>query len=85
MSASEPIELSRIYPTPPSVENNEGEKFEDVKMARIDGSDQLVSGLLWENVSLQKIDVYKLSVMVTAISRSPTLIAAKVSRSQNGL
>ena len=50
LSASEPIELSRIYPTPPSVENNEGEKFDDVKMARLDGSDRLVSGLLWENV-----------------------------------
>lgn len=53
LSASEPIELSRIYPTPPSVENNEGEKFDEVKMSRITGgADQLVSGLLWENVSL---------------------------------
>jgi hypothetical protein len=46
LSASEPIELSRIYPTPPSVENNEGEKFEEVKMTRMDGSDNSVSGLM---------------------------------------
>ena len=48
---SEPIELSMIYPTPPSVENTEGEKYEDVKMARVDGSDPMVSAYLWENVS----------------------------------
>lgn len=50
LSASEPIELSRIYPTPPSVENNEGEKFEEVKMTRTDGNDNLVSGFLLESV-----------------------------------
>lgn len=50
LSASEPIELSRIYPTPPSVENSEGEKFEDLKMSRASGADSLVSGVLLENV-----------------------------------
>ena len=33
LSATEPIELSRIYPTPPSVENTEGEKFDEIKMS----------------------------------------------------
>lgn len=51
LSASEPIELSRIYPTPPSVENTEGEKFDDVKMTRVDRSECEVTGLLWDSVS----------------------------------
>ena len=52
LSATEPIELSRIYPTPPSVENTEGEKFDEIKMSKAESTDPLVSGLLWENVSL---------------------------------
>ena len=49
LSASEPIELSRIYPTPPSVENIEGDKFDDLKM--ISDADSRVSGFLCANVN----------------------------------
>ena len=49
LSASE---VFRIYPTPPSVENNEGEKFEEVKATRAEGSDRLMSSFLLENVSV---------------------------------
>ena len=51
LSASEPIELSRIYPTPPSVDNNEGDKYDEIKMMGMGGSELIVSNLLWENVS----------------------------------
>lgn len=57
LSASEPIELSRIYPTPPSVENNEGEKFEDVKIARAEGTDHVTSASIWENVIIIELVV----------------------------
>jgi len=52
LSASEPIELSLIYPTPPSVENNEGDKYDEIKMSGVEGNEHYIPNLMWDMVRL---------------------------------